>query len=217
MSKLKLKKIKKNIRQTNKNKKKYSILLFFMLSFFLSVLLIYLLSTMMTSNLFYKIKLYDKDNSLLEEKNFLNKELPFIFKTYKMNKKNFGRLTPKDRVKEEQIKVYKDKIVLKIKNAEWSKFGNTNSMIPFLDENSNAIQIKPKTEKELKEGDIISYSYTIIDEKRTRKEIIIHRIIKIGYDEKGWYAITKGDNNKKEDPEKVRFSQVKRVLVAIIY
>jgi uncharacterized protein (UPF0248 family) len=46
---------------------------------------------------------------------------------------------------------------------------------------------------------------------------IIHRVVKIGQDSEGWYAILKGDNLSQEDPEKVRFDQVQRVVVAIIY
>ncbi len=128
-------------------------------------------------------------------------------------KKTGVSFTPKDRIKESQIKVYRDKIVIELKNAEWSKFKNTGSMKPFLDEKSNAIEIKPNSEKDLQVGDIISYNYN----ENGKNITIIHRIIKIGYDDKGWYAITKGDNNKEADPKKVRFSQIKRVLVAIIY
>ncbi len=128
-------------------------------------------------------------------------------------KKTDISFTPKDRIKESQIKVYRDKIIIELKNAEWSKFKDTGSMKPFLDEKSNAIEVKPKSEKDLQIGDIVSYNYN----ENGKNITVIHRIIKIGYDDKGWYAITKGDNNKEVDPKKVRFSQIKRVLVAIIY
>ena len=58
-------------------------------------------------------------------------------------------------------------------------------------------------------GDII-----IFEHKNTR---IIHRIVKIGWDTGGWYAHTKGDSNPAEDPFKVRFKDVKGVVVGIIY
>ena len=35
--------------------------------------------------------------------------------------------------------------------------------------------------------------------------------------DKGWYCIMKGDNNPEPDPGRVRFSQLRRVVVAIIY
>ena len=42
-------------------------------------------------------------------------------------------------------------------------------------------------------------------------------ITKLGEDEEGWFAVTKGDNSKKEDTEKVRFGQVKYVIAGILY
>ena len=70
-------------------------------------------------------------------------------------------------------------------------------------------QVIPENQEELQEGDIISFE--------TDYGTIIHRIIKIDYDKEGWYAITKGDNSPVNDSEKVRFTQIKRVVVAIIY
>ena len=83
-------------------------------------------------------------------------------------------------------------------------------MDPLLDDTSHAIEIFPKSYRDIHVGDVISYQspYT--------KEPVIHRVIEIGNDGE-WYAITKGDNNLVEDPEKVRFSQIKRILVAVIY
>jgi hypothetical protein len=46
---------------------------------------------------------------------------------------------------------------------------------------------------------------------------IVHRVIEIGNDEDGWYAITKGDNNPTPDPWKIRFEWVRRITVAVIY
>ena len=62
----------------------------------------------------------------------------------------------------------------------------------------------------IKIGDIVSYSY--VD-----GTTIIHRVAQIGNDENGWYAVAKGDNSSFADPDKVRFSQIKRVVVAIVY
>jgi hypothetical protein len=39
----------------------------------------------------------------------------------------------------------------------------------------------------------------------------------MGYDKEGWYAVTKGDNTGMNDPDKVRFEQIKFVLVGVLY
>ena len=70
------------------------------------------------------------------------------------------------------------------------------------------MQIVPKNNADVHTGDIISYE--------TSQGTIIHRVVELGYDG-DWYAITKGDNNQQNDPEKVRFSQVKKIVVGVIY
>jgi hypothetical protein len=124
---------------------------------------------------------------------------------------NEERPSPYDRVPESKILVEKDKIVINVPNAQWSKFTDTNSMDPVIDEGANAIQIVPTDRSQIHVGDIVSY------ESDYAEGIIIHRVIEIGYDEKGWYCIMKGDNNPNNDPGKVRFSQIRRVVIAIIY
>ncbi len=124
---------------------------------------------------------------------------------------NEERLSPYDRIAEQNIRVEKDKVTINVQDAEWSRFTDTNSMDPIIDEGTNAIQIVPKSEEEIHVGDIVSYKSDYAD------GIIIHRVIETGYDEKGWYCLMKGDNNSRQDPGKIRFSQIKRVVVAIIY
>jgi len=121
------------------------------------------------------------------------------------------RPSPSDRIKENQIKVYEDKVVIQINNAKWAGFTDTNSMDPLLDEDSNAIQIIPESEDEILVGDIITY------ESELMEGLIIHRVIVISEDEQGKYFIAKGDNNPDPDPEKIRFYQIKRILVGILY
>ncbi len=117
--------------------------------------------------------------------------------------------SPGDWIKEEQIKVYKDRIILDIKNASWSGFTDTNSMDPFIDKESNAIEIMPQGPEAINVGDVISY--------QTSYGILIHRVIEKGKDSKGTYYTVKGDNNRFKDPFKIRFPQVKGVVVAVIY
>jgi len=117
--------------------------------------------------------------------------------------------SPSDWINEKQIKVYQNKVILDLKNPSWASFTDTNSMDPFLDENSNAIEIKPSSPEQINPGDIISY--------KTKYGIVVHRVIEKGEDEKGIYYLVKGDNNQFRDPFKVRFSDIKGVIVAIIY
>ncbi len=119
--------------------------------------------------------------------------------------------SPRGRIKNEQILVYDDEVVLKIKNPEWAIFADTKSMDPVIDSSSKAIEIVPESESELRVGDIVAYKSKYSD------GIIIHRIVDIGNDDDGWYAILKGDNNEQQDPGKIRFEQIKRVVVAVIY
>lgn len=119
--------------------------------------------------------------------------------------------SPQDWIKENQIHVYSDKIVIDLANARWAKFTDTNSMDPVFDKGSNALQIIPTSAEQLAIGDIITYQSSYLN------DAIIHRIINIGQDDLGWYAIAKGDNNDSPDPEKIRFTQVKKVLVGVLY
>ena len=119
--------------------------------------------------------------------------------------------SPADRVKDYNIKVFDDKVIIYVKDPYIAKFADTHSMEPVFDKKSTGLEIIPKSSAEIKIGDIISYGTNYSD------DILIHRVVKIGQDTEGWYAITKGDNNSSSDPEKIRFSQVKRILVGIIY
>lgn len=122
-----------------------------------------------------------------------------------------NKASPSDWIKESQIKVYEDKVVIEIENAQWARFTDTKSMDPFLDSSANAIQIVPKNHEQIKVGDIVSF------ETQYTTGTVIHRIIEKGKDEQGVYFKTKGDNNEKADPGIIRFENIKRVLIAIIY
>lgn len=121
------------------------------------------------------------------------------------------RESPKDRIEENQIHVYDNGVVIDIENPEWSTFTDTNSMDPVIDKGANAIHMIPQSEDDIQVGDIVAY------QSAATSGSVIHRVIEKGTDEEGVYFILKGDNNPVPDPGKVRFSQIKRVLVAIIY
>ncbi|MEK6886201.1 MAG: signal peptidase I [Nanoarchaeota archaeon] len=130
--------------------------------------------------------------------------------TAAVNGRSVEKNSPGDHINEKQIKVYNDKIELDIQNAIWSRFTDTNSMDPFLDSGSNGIEVIPNDISEIKVGDIVSYA-------SKDGGIVIHRVIEINSDENGTYFIIKGDNNPIPDNEKVRFNQIKGILVGIIY
>lgn len=119
--------------------------------------------------------------------------------------------SPLDRITEEQITVTNEKIVINLKGAEWASFTDTNSMDPVIDEGAHAIEIIPTSEDQIQVGDIVAYESEYAD------GVIIHRVVHKAQDEKGTYFVLKGDNNPVSDPGKVRFEQIRRVVVAIIY
>ena len=121
------------------------------------------------------------------------------------------RASPSNHVKEDQINVYDDKVVIAVKGATWASFTDTNSMDPFFDDNSNSIELKPQSPDDVKVGDIISYKSKIAG------DLIVHRVVSTGVDDSGVFYIVQGDNNNVQDPEKVRFSQIHGVLIGIIY
>ena len=116
---------------------------------------------------------------------------------------------PFNRIQEEQIKVYPEYVLITRGNIKWARFANTGSMVPVFDDTSNALEIVPNKEEDIHIGDIIAYKY----EHKT----ITHRVIQIREDTKGWYALAKGDNNEYPDPKKIRFTDIERVVIGILY
>jgi hypothetical protein len=119
--------------------------------------------------------------------------------------------SPADRVPERAIGVYRDRVVLDVKNVQWATFTDTHSMEPVLAAGANALEIVPQTEDEVHVGDIVSYR------SEYAEGFIIHRVVYKGQDEQGTYFVMKGDNLPTSDPGKIRFRQVQRVVIGIIY
>lgn len=120
---------------------------------------------------------------------------------------------PANRLNTNDVHVTDNQVIIDGVNGrsyETAVFTDTNSMDPVIDDSAQAIQIVPLSTDDINVGDIISYDSGTYG-------VIIHRVIYIGNDSQGWYAIVKGDNNPAEDPIKVRFSMIKRVLVAVVY
>lgn len=118
---------------------------------------------------------------------------------------------PSDTISESQIQVYDTKVIITIPSAQWASYTNTKSMEPVLNSNAHGIEVVPKSVGEIHIGDIVAY------ETKYNKIPIVHRVVGIKKDSIGTYFVLKGDNNMKADAEKVRFSQIKYKLVAVIY
>ncbi|MFC1723534.1 hypothetical protein ACFL0V_05325 [Nanoarchaeota archaeon] len=121
------------------------------------------------------------------------------------------RLGSSDQIKEEQIRILTDRVRIDVNDSSGAKFANTNSMDPLIDVGANGIMIPVESKEQLHEGDIIVYKSEYID------AMLIHRIVKIDTDEKGWYALLKGDNNVDLDPGKVRYEAISKMLVMVVY
>jgi hypothetical protein len=119
--------------------------------------------------------------------------------------------SPHNWIKQNEILVYDNEVILRVDNPEWAIFTDTKSMDPVIDSTSKAIEIVPQSKEEIHVGDIVAYESVYKD------GVIAHRVIDISEDKDGWYATLKGDNNDYPDPGKIRFSQIKRIVVAIIY
>jgi hypothetical protein len=102
-----------------------------------------------------------------------------------------------------------NRVVILVNDSFVSLFDNTSSMLPIINHNTKAIEIIPQSVNDLNIGDIVSY------QKGT--ELIVHRIVDMGYDSDGYYAITRGDANLAVDPGKVRFKEIKGKIVVLIY
>ena len=116
--------------------------------------------------------------------------------------------SPGDWIDKSDINVYSDKVVISLKGAVKAGVKDTNSMDPLIDKDSDLIEIKPDIKK-IHAGDIISFEMA--------GSIIVHEVIETGYDESGWYSITKGYNNKNADPGKRREQDIKGVVVGVLY
>jgi len=82
-------------------------------------------------------------------------------------------------------------------------------MLPVLGTTAHALQIIPERASDIHVGDIVSFHY--------QDKIVSHRVIELSADEDGWFATTQGDNNPEPDPVKVRFDNIDRVVVGVLY
>lgn len=119
---------------------------------------------------------------------------------------------PQDRINGENFYMDGDEIVIRniaylVDDLYFTSRG-TGSMYPLLDEGAETIIARPP-ENEIYEGDIITF--------RTDDGLTVHRVVERGYDEKGLYFITKGDNNGITDDYKIRYENIEGVIIAVFY
>jgi signal peptidase I len=148
-------------------------------------------------------------NSLEEE--LANKEIIVNYLTQRLNMSLGVEISPFRKISKEDIRVYNDRVVIYVNKAFTASFADSKSMYPFINKDVFALEIRPDNKTDLKIGNVIGY------ESKTFNTTIIHRIVEVGEDESGWYAVTKGDNNPAPDPDKVRFENIQGVLVGLIY
>ncbi|HSU72797.1 MAG TPA: signal peptidase I [Candidatus Binatia bacterium] len=120
--------------------------------------------------------------------------------------------SPAAAVDAEDIRVLGDRVELRVPNVIPAEFTDTNSMDPVIDAGTTALELTITSVNQVHVGDIVSYETPLAP-----GATVIHRVVEIGTDEDGTYFIMKGDNNPTTDPQKVRFDQLRRKVIAIVY
>ncbi|MBI2583893.1 MAG: signal peptidase I [Candidatus Aenigmarchaeota archaeon] len=118
------------------------------------------------------------------------------------------RNSPRDRINHDQISVWRDSVNILMSDVSTAIVSDTNSMDPTLDEGSTLLLVKPQDKSDILEGDIITFYRD--------GRLIVHRVLQLGADEEGWYAVTRGDNNPADDG-RIRWKDVDRVVAGILY
>ncbi|MBN2053261.1 signal peptidase I [Candidatus Woesearchaeota archaeon] len=160
---------------------------------------------LISQNIAYKTRIDEIESKLADQ------ELLLGYMSARLNMSLAVETNPFRRISKEDIRVYNDRVIIYVNKAFTACFSDSKSMYPFINEEVYALEVPPEDASKLNIGDVIGY------DSKTFNTTIIHRIIEIGEDEGGWFAITKGDNNPVLDPDKVRFEDVKGVLVGLIY
>ena len=120
------------------------------------------------------------------------------------------RNSPSDIIKESDIEISEDRLIIHIKDPLISSYEDTNSMDPVFDFGHNGIEIKPNCYNLIK-GDIIAYRAT------WTQGTVVHRIVEINQDNFGLLFTAKGDNSSIDDPQKIRCSEIKYQVIGVLY
>jgi len=120
---------------------------------------------------------------------------------------SIDRDNPSNYINGDEIHLYADKIIIDKPGLAYAAVKDTKSMEPLLSSNSHVIEAKPD-KNILQKGDIISFT--------KQGKTITHTITEIKNDAQGWYATTKGYNNELNDEWKVRFNEIKGVVIGVL-
>lgn len=134
-------------------------------------------------------------------------------------KNGYINFNPKDRINTKDIKIYEDKIIIE-GTFEKRESKGTGSMLPLLFKGATYFYTDPRSPRDIKKGDIIVFKKPkemIKNGFKRKGTLVIHRVIKKGIDLKGFYFYTAGDNNQKEDGAKIRFKDITKVMVGVIW
>jgi signal peptidase I len=121
------------------------------------------------------------------------------------------KASPPDRIRDSDVEIFDSKVVVNLKDAYWRRYIDSNSMDPLIDIGATTIEIKPGSPRDIKVGDIIAFEVEGVE------YAFVHRVVEIRNDPEGVFFITKGDNYYKPDLEQIRFSQIKGIVVGILY
>ena len=163
---------------------------------------------LMTQNTVLRQNITDLNDRLSQQEedvNLLNERID------RYNEAPKTKDNPYDWIKGENIIIEDNRVLIELENATISSIADTHSLEPLIHKDTNVIEIVPLSIDNIHLGDIAAY------QSQYSNGTILHRVVFIGYDDIGWYATMKGDNNPMPDPGKIRFNQIQRIVVAIIY
>ncbi|MBI4153947.1 signal peptidase I [Candidatus Woesearchaeota archaeon] len=118
---------------------------------------------------------------------------------------------PTPYVSDDFLELTSSSLIVNLSEMKLVQYADTGSMEPVLFAGATGIEVPVHSPEELHVGDIVSYEAGWIG------GLVTHRIVEIGENEGGLYYVLKGDTNSAEDPEWVRFNQVKYRLVGVLY
>ncbi len=124
---------------------------------------------------------------------------------------------PSPRIAIDPLKIDVDALckALGIEGPTWfTTVANTNSMEPAIDADHYVLcSSTPKylSEQTIKPGDVIIYQATWVT------GFIIHSVISGGTDKDGWYCEAQGWHNDSPDPQKIRLSDIKWVVLLVVW
>ncbi|HLD02490.1 MAG TPA: hypothetical protein VJC07_02205 [Candidatus Nanoarchaeia archaeon] len=119
------------------------------------------------------------------------------------------RDSPADRLTKDNIQFYPNRVIIDFNGVSGTKYTNTNSMDPTLDEDTIGLEIPVTGDTKLKVGDIVAY------EDSQSGNLFVHRIKKVISE--GKLYIVGADNIKFFGNEIVSHDRIKYVSIGLLY